>query len=288
MSSPRTEHHTRPDQAEEKPPRSTLSVTQVVAGALAAVSAAVAASFFGVAGTVIGAALVSVVSTVGSALYGASLDRTGERLRRTRHARPTRATPDGDTRTRELPAALDPRRAPAPRRRPRWSRVAAYAVAVFAAAMVVVTGVELVGQKPVAALVGGTDTPSSSSTTIGELSTASSSRDTAPSTPPEDDPADGGSSEAPESTAPTGTTEPEDAGGSSTPTRQSEEPAPTSGSEDEDGSGEDGSGEPGDTSPAEPSQEAPGTGSGTGTGDTGPEPQAGADAGAGASAGPAS
>ncbi len=287
MSSPRTEHHTRPDKAEEKPPRSTLSVTQVVAGALAAVSAAVAASFFGVAGTVIGAALVSVVSTVGSALYGASLDRTGERLRRTRHARPTRATPDGDTRTRELPAALDPRRAPAPRRRPRWSRVAAYAVAVFAAAMVVVTGVELVGQKPVAALVGGTDTPSSS-TTIGELSTASSSRDTAPSTPPEDEPADGGSSEAPESTAPTGTTEPEDAGGSSTPTRQSEEPAPTSGSEDEDGSGEDGSGEPGETSPAEPSQEAPGTGSGTGTGDTGPEPQAGADAGAGASAGPAS
>ena len=41
----------------------------MAAGALAAVSAAVVASLFGVAGTVIGAAVASVVSTVGAALY---------------------------------------------------------------------------------------------------------------------------------------------------------------------------------------------------------------------------
>ena len=48
----------------------------MAAGALAAVSAAVVASLFGVAGTVIGAAVASVVSTVGAALYGESLRRT--------------------------------------------------------------------------------------------------------------------------------------------------------------------------------------------------------------------
>jgi phage tail tape-measure protein len=53
-----------------------LSALQVAAGALAAVSAAVAASFFGVAGTVIGAAVASVVSTVGAAVYTESMRRT--------------------------------------------------------------------------------------------------------------------------------------------------------------------------------------------------------------------
>ena len=57
-----------------------LSFTQVVAGALAAVSSAVAASYFGVAGTLLGAALGSVVATVGTAIYKASLARTKDKL----------------------------------------------------------------------------------------------------------------------------------------------------------------------------------------------------------------
>src|SRR5215203_1235367 len=52
-----------------------LSVPQIAAGALAAVTAAVAASFFGVAGTLIGAALGSVVSSVAAGLYATSLSR---------------------------------------------------------------------------------------------------------------------------------------------------------------------------------------------------------------------
>ena len=52
-----------------------LSALQVAAGALAAVSAAVIASFFGVAGTVIGAAVASVVSTVGAAVYTETMRR---------------------------------------------------------------------------------------------------------------------------------------------------------------------------------------------------------------------
>jgi hypothetical protein len=57
-----------------------LSVTQIVAGALAAVSSAVAASYFGVAGTLLGAALGSVIGTVGTAVYKASLARTKDKL----------------------------------------------------------------------------------------------------------------------------------------------------------------------------------------------------------------
>ncbi|MBK7722688.1 MAG: hypothetical protein IPI32_10845 [Austwickia sp.] len=46
-----------------------LSLTQLLGGAGAAVSSAVVASFLGVAGTLIGAAVGSVVSTVSAALY---------------------------------------------------------------------------------------------------------------------------------------------------------------------------------------------------------------------------
>ncbi|WP_157246111.1 hypothetical protein [Nonomuraea typhae] len=58
-----------------------LSVPQVLGGALAAVTAAVAASYLGVAGTVIGAAVASVASTVGSAIYTHYLKRTGEKVK---------------------------------------------------------------------------------------------------------------------------------------------------------------------------------------------------------------
>lgn len=279
MTSPRTPLDARPDQAADTPPRSTLTVTQVVAGALAAVSAAVVLSFLGVAGTVIGAALASVVSTVGSALYSASLARTTERLRRTREAPAAAPAGVSGAATRELPVHLDPRRAPAARRRPRWTRVAVYAVAVFATAMVVVTGIELVGQRPVSALVGGDDAPSAT-TTIGELSTASSGSDVPPADPGPAAPTTG----APDGTGEPETTDaPESTEGPPTPSGDAEEPAPEtapqtggtdpgsgsgsgSGSEDTDTGTGSGSGE---TVPAEPSTPAPqdgGAGARTGPG----------------------
>ena len=113
------EQTTQPDRPDSSPPpRTGLSPLQVIAGGLAASSAAVVASFFGVAGTVIGAALASVVASVSAALYGESLRRTEERLRRLRGSRPrTAATPVAAPAP--LPPRLNPRRAPAPRRRPR-------------------------------------------------------------------------------------------------------------------------------------------------------------------------
>ena len=168
----------RAGEAESSEKNSILSPVQIAAGALAAVSAAVVASFFGLAGTLIGAALASVVSTVSAALYSESLRRTNERLRlaRSRVAGPA-GEPDA---TRVLPRQLDPRRAPV-RRRPRWPRIAVGAAAVFGLAMGIVTGVEMIGQQPVSALVG--TSSSSTTTTIGALSKAGSDREEKPSTP---------------------------------------------------------------------------------------------------------
>jgi hypothetical protein len=58
-----------------------LSTNQVVASALATITAAVLASYVGVAGTLIGAAVGSAASTVGTAIYRYYLGRTGDTLR---------------------------------------------------------------------------------------------------------------------------------------------------------------------------------------------------------------
>jgi hypothetical protein len=57
-----------------------ISATQVIASVLASVTGAVAASFLGVGGTVIGAALMSVASTAVAGIYKHGLARSKERL----------------------------------------------------------------------------------------------------------------------------------------------------------------------------------------------------------------
>jgi hypothetical protein len=61
--------------------RHDLSVPKLAGGALASVTTAVMASFFGVAGTFIGAALGSVVSSVAATVYVTSLQTAGSRIR---------------------------------------------------------------------------------------------------------------------------------------------------------------------------------------------------------------
>jgi hypothetical protein len=58
-----------------------LSTNQVIASALATITAAILASYVGVAGTLIGAAVGSAASTVGTAIYRYYLGRTGDTLR---------------------------------------------------------------------------------------------------------------------------------------------------------------------------------------------------------------
>ena len=94
-----TSAHTPEDPATVAAPhhdRMGVSGSQVAASVLASTSAAVVASLFGVAGTIIGAAVVSVIATVGTAAYGLGIRRTRDRLQTlqaTRQGRPV----DGHT-----------------------------------------------------------------------------------------------------------------------------------------------------------------------------------------------
>jgi hypothetical protein len=59
-----------------------LSVTKVLASALAAISTAVAASYLGAMGTIIGAGVGSIIATVTTSIYQHSLKRTSEKLKK--------------------------------------------------------------------------------------------------------------------------------------------------------------------------------------------------------------
>ena len=61
-----------------------LSLPQVAGSSLAAGTAALAGSFLGVQGTLVGAVVGSVVATVGTAIYAQSLDRAAVQLRAVR------------------------------------------------------------------------------------------------------------------------------------------------------------------------------------------------------------
>ncbi|RCG30588.1 hypothetical protein DQ384_14915 [Sphaerisporangium album] len=193
-----------------------LSVPQIAGSALAAATAAVAASFLGVTGTVIGAALASAGTTVGNAVYTHYIHRTrdrikeahglitgeveaaGERERREVTARPgeeglataVHATvrdhgpadlPHGDATTPLSPAQVPPLRREG-RRGPLWVTLIVAAAATFALSMGGILAFELVSGKPLTATVQGRD---GSGTSLG--GTVSERRDPAPapSTSPE-------------------------------------------------------------------------------------------------------
>ena len=179
-----------------------LSVIQIVASTAAAVTAAVIGSRLGVAGTLTGAALASVVSGVGAAVYGHSLLVTRRRVTRAlRLVRPgdaTPATPAGatpaapatpvaagrrpsrprvpgpdDDPTVVIPRAGPPE-APAPSRsrRPLTAVLAgaAAAVVIFAGSMATVTLVERVKGTPLSGgsgltILGGNTSPDTRTTT---------------------------------------------------------------------------------------------------------------------------
>jgi len=157
-------------------PRLGLSTPKIIAGALAAASAAVASSWLGLAGTVFGAVVVSVVASVGTALYATPIERSSQLVRNNLPPRLARAgtvgapeqTPDPDD-NRPLPAAAVAAAAPtglaadasvadAPGqkrgRSVRWAGVAVAAVAMLSLGLGLLTGFEALVGKPAASLVG--------------------------------------------------------------------------------------------------------------------------------------
>jgi hypothetical protein len=143
-----------------EPPEPKLSTVQVAASALAAVTATVVASFFGVAGTLIGAALASVVTVIGNAIYTHSLRRTHDKMRE--------LVPVGweaGARLRRVSAsrAADPAPAAAPPRDPgtpawlrlNWRRLALATAALFLIIIGAITAFEAIAGRPVADVVRG-------------------------------------------------------------------------------------------------------------------------------------
>lgn len=206
-----------------------LSLTHVGGGALAAVTAALAASRLGVTGTVLGAAFGSVISTIAGALYTHSLDRAQTRVVATR-ARIVRAVPGRDaadptsvpsgvagvsdgtdladsTHQSEQTLPVLPSQPtqpsaaePANRRHLAWGAALGVAAVVFAVAMGAISLVEAALGHPVSGSVSG----SPGGTTVGRVFTndsdAPSSEPTEPSSNPTESSPEPGSSSGPTDT----------------------------------------------------------------------------------------
>jgi hypothetical protein len=168
-------------------PKLDIDWLKTIAGALAAVSSAVLLSTLGAAGTIIGAALGSVIATVGGALYSQGLARSRERLaqaqslalrrvgiaqaevrRANRHQGDDPAVDahlaHADERLGEAKADLgaiadEP---PAVGWRERlvvlpWKRISLVAAGLFVTAILAITAFELLAGESVSSITGGTD-----------------------------------------------------------------------------------------------------------------------------------
>ncbi|MFC5828991.1 hypothetical protein [Nonomuraea insulae] len=124
-----------------------LSMPQIAGSALSAVTAAVAASYLGVAGTVIGAAVVSIASTIATAVYTHYLKQTEERVKQhtltsRRETSADRPESDDDGSTLVMTAVRESRRLP-------WVKLAGAAVIVFAVSMGSILAYQAVAQETV-------------------------------------------------------------------------------------------------------------------------------------------
>ncbi|GIE93129.1 hypothetical protein [Paractinoplanes rishiriensis] len=210
-----------------------IDIPKTIAGVLAAVSAAVIGSFLGVAGTLIGAAVASLIGSVGTEVYHRSIDRGRKKIVGTFLTAPAAVgTPEVAAAAEETPSEQAVSRG-----KIRWRRVAMVAGAVFVLAMGTLTVAEIVSGRSIAdATRGGTGDRS----TLSRLFTSSDSSDSdrenpAPATstdPSGDDPATTGPGGA-ATTAPTEAPATEPGGGATTePDTDSPTGSPTGGAAD--------------------------------------------------------
>jgi hypothetical protein len=180
-----------------------LSTAQVTGSALAAMSGAFVASWAGTTGTLIGAAVGSVIATVGAATYTWSIQRTGHAVRRTAAQVRTGTLVSATAITEALPRpgqrrspgeADDPVEDPTEEVSPTgrrwrltgdlpWAKVALASLAVMVLGMGGITAVETLTGKPIGSFFGKDD---GSGTTVGRVvssagSTSSSDEETTPS-----------------------------------------------------------------------------------------------------------
>ncbi len=201
---------------------------QAMAGALAAMSSAVLLSTVGVAGTIIGAAVGSVIATVGSAVYAHYLRVSRERVAKARalafeqaaraRARGLRASTlpglakVGSAKARQpdisgstpAPDADNPARWTDAFRGLAWKRIAVVTVGVFALAMGTIVAFELAVGQPVSRLTGGSsaDGPRTSLDVGGGRDSEEEQPVNAPDEQPADAPTDSQSEPVEEPTEP--------------------------------------------------------------------------------------
>jgi hypothetical protein len=204
------------DMSEDNGGRLDIDWLRTMAGALAAVSSAVLLSTLGAAGTLIGAALGSVVATVGGALYTQGLASSREQLARAQSAarhhvgiaqselrRAQRQPGDGaagdahvaqaEERLEEAQDELDTLdeepALPDWRERIRalpWRQISILAAGVFVAAILAITAFELATGDSVSEITGGTD--GEGGTTISRLGGGSDDAGSKDESPKDDQP----------------------------------------------------------------------------------------------------
>jgi hypothetical protein len=233
--------------------------TRTIAGALAAVASAVLLSTLGAVGTIIGAAVGSIVVTVSSALFTQGLSSSKRSLAKAQasakqkvgiaHAEVRRAERSDDTEAQqghlehaderleeaheELDAAALAVSPVSWRQRLRllpWRRILVGAGAMFLVAVAAITAFELVAGRSVSSFTGGSS--DDSGTTINHVRQGGSGSDEGPSEPSESpEPTDGSSptDEATPSESPSGspTGEPTPSDSSSPSPLESSSPSPS-------------------------------------------------------------
>jgi hypothetical protein len=152
----------KPEDTEEKEPiKVAFSLPQIAGGALAAMTAAAIGSRLGVAGTMIGAAVASIIGGIAATLYSAGIDRTHRKVSDAIYRGYERvragAVEDGDAASPTLPGLGDDEAArqddetrldlePVAGGRDRgriWKVMGLSVAGMFAIALVVITVVEL-------------------------------------------------------------------------------------------------------------------------------------------------
>ncbi|MEV4702279.1 hypothetical protein [Actinoplanes sp. NPDC049316] len=219
--------------SEQAPDRlwSGIQITKVVAGTLAAVAAATLGSFLGVAGTLAGAALASVVGSVGTQLFDNSLKRGTKTLQT---VAPTFIKAPAAVGTPAVAAATEEEKpsqtVPQPeqgRFSIRWKPILLGTATIFLLAMGAIFAVEAMAGRSLTSVTTGHD-PGGGSTLTSVFSR--DDKDGKPTPSPSETPAPGESSapdsstsQAPEPGATTGTPEP--TGTTTAPAEPTTEPA---------------------------------------------------------------
>lgn len=216
-----------------------LSTAQVMGSALAAMSGAFLASWLGTTGTLVGAAVASVIATVGAAIYTHSIRRTSQVVKRTavvvsHRTLLTGAVPqpdpgvasDGPVPDPNAPSATDQaatdKRADEPpdhddesagrvstylsgARDLPWAKVSIATLAVLVAALGGITAVEAITGKPMASWFGRDDGTGTTVSHVGGSGNSTPKKDKAPdNTPASQQPEpSSGTSEEPQPTVPT-------------------------------------------------------------------------------------